>query len=184
MTSARRYTGHLAAALALAVWSVSAGALTQQPAPVFRGSVELFTVRIHVIAGRGQPMPELDSTAFSIRIGSRTPLVLFAEHVPIPNEAERAGGPYEFFKPVPNQLSALYVVGVEASAAYCHKTPKVRVESKGLKVRGFSWTPGRGCTPPGARIFKNSSSPVFGRAQRLPTKGQPPSPRLRASQGE
>jgi hypothetical protein len=120
--------------------------------------VELFTVRIHVIAGRGQPMPELDSTAFSIRIGSRTPLVLFAEHVPIPNEAERAGGPYEFFKPVPNQLSALYVVGVEASAAYCRKTPKVRVTPKGLKVRGLAWTPGRGCVPPEARIIKEKLS--------------------------
>ena len=103
-------------------------------------------------------MPELASTAFSIRIGSRTPLVLFAEHVAIPTEAERARGPFAFFKPVPNQLSALYVVGVEASAAYCGKTPKVRVAPKGLKVRGLAWTPGRGCEPPGAHITKERLS--------------------------
>ncbi len=156
MASSRRYTPPLVVALALAVWSVSARAMSQQSAPVFRGNVELFTVRVHVTAGRGQPLPELDSTAFSIRIGSRTPLVRFAEHVVIPTEAERAGGPFAFFKPVPNQLSALYVVGVEASAAYCGKTPKVRVAPKGLKVRGLAWTPGRGCEPPGARIIKES----------------------------
>ena len=154
MTSSRRYAAHHVAALALAVWAVSTGAMSQQSAPVFRGNVELFTVRVHVTAGRGQPVPELASTAFSIRIGSRTPLVLFAEHVAIPTEAERARGPFAFFKPVPNQLSALYVVGVEASAAYCGKTPKVRVAPKGLKVRGLAWTPGRGCEPPGAHITK------------------------------
>jgi len=160
MTSSGRYAVHHVTALALAVWSVSAGALSQQSPPVFRGNVELFTVRVHVTAGRGQPMPELDSTAFTIRIGARTPVVLFAEHVAIPTEAERVRGPVAFFKPVPNQLSALYVVGVEASTADCGKTPKVRVAPKGLKVRGFAWTPGpgRGCEPPGARIIKDGLS--------------------------
>ena len=142
------------AGLALAVCSVSAGAMTQQSAPVFRGNVELFTVRVHVTAGRGQPLPELDSTAFSIRIGSRTSLVLFAEHVAIPTEAERARGSFAFFKPVPNQLSALYVVGVDANDAHCGLVPKVRVTPKGLKVRAVSWTPKRGCEPPGARMIK------------------------------
>ena len=139
------------AALVLAVWSVSPGAMSQQSAPPFRGNVELFTVRVHVTAARGQTLPELDLTAFSIRIGSRTPPVLFVEHVAIPSEAERAQGLFAFFKPVPNQPSALYVVGVEASAAYCGKGPKVRVKPKGVKVKAWAWTPGRGCIPPGAR---------------------------------
>jgi hypothetical protein len=146
-------------ALALGVWCVSAGAMSQQSPPVFRGNVELFTVRVHVTAGRGQPMPELDSTAFSIRIGSRTPVVLFAEHVAIPTEAERTRGPFAFFKPVPNQLSALYVVGVEASAAYCGKAPNVRVKPKAVKVKAWAWTPGRGCIPPGARVISLERGP-------------------------
>lgn len=120
---------------------------------MFRGNVELFTVRVHVTAGRGQPLPELDSTAFSIRIGSRTPPVLFVEHVSIPSEAERAQGPFAFFKPVPNQLSALYVVGVDASNADCGTVPKVRVIQKGLKVKATAWTVKRGCEPPGARMI-------------------------------
>jgi len=132
--------------------------MSPQSPPVFRGNVELFTVRVHVTAGRGQPMPQLDSTAFSIRIGSRTPVVLFAEHVAIPTEAERVRGPFAFFKPVPNQLSALYVIGVEASAAYCGKVPNVRVTPKGVKVNGLAWTPGPGCIPPGARIIKQGLS--------------------------
>jgi hypothetical protein len=148
------------AALALAVWSASAGATPQQSAPVFRGSVELFTVRVQVTAGRGQPLPELDSTAFSIRIGSRTPPVLLVEHVPIPTEAERAGvsSPFRFFKPVANQLSALYVVGVDANEADCGMVPKVTMTPKGLKVRATGWTPKRGCEPPGARMIKESVS--------------------------
>jgi hypothetical protein len=132
--------------------------MSQQSPPVFRENVELFTIRIHVVADRGQPLPELDATAFTIRVGSATPLVRFAEHVAIPTEAERARGPFAFFKPVPNQLSALYVVGVEASAAYCGKIPKVRVAPKRLKVWGLAWTPGRGCIPPGARITKEGLS--------------------------
>jgi len=134
--------------------------MSQQSPPVFRENVELFTIRIHVIADRGQPLPELDAAAFTIRVGSATPLVRFAEHVAIPTEAERARGPFAFFKPVPNQLSALYVVGVEASAAYCGKIPKVRVAPKRLKVWGLAWTPGRGCIPPGVRITKGLSENV------------------------
>ena len=137
-------------ALTLDVCSVSIGAMSQQSPPVFRENVELFTIRIHVAADRGQPLRELDATAFTIRIGSATPLVRFAEHVAIPTEAERVRGPFAFFKPVPNQLSALYVVGVEASAAYCGKAPKVRVKLKGVKVKGLGWTPGRGCEPSGS----------------------------------
>lgn len=76
------------------------------------------------------PCPNWTRQPF-IRIGSRTPVVLFAEHVATPTEAERVRGPFAFFKPVPNQLSALYVVGVEASAVYCGKAPKVRVKPKG-----------------------------------------------------
>src|SRR3954465_12047603 len=142
------------------VCSMSAGATWQQLAPSFRGNVELFTVRVHVAASRGQLLPELDSTAFSIRIGSHSAVVRFAEHVVIPPEAERACGPFGFFNPVPNQLSALYVVGVEASAAYCGKAPKVRVTQKGLDVKAWAWTPGpgRGCEPAGARIIKKSCS--------------------------
>ena len=121
-------------ALALGVWSVSAGAMPQQSAPVFRGNVELFTVRI----------------------GSRTPPVLFVEHVSIPNEAERARGPFAFFKPVPNQLSALYVVGVDANNADCGTVPKVKVMTKGLKVRATAWTAKRGCEPPGARMIQDA----------------------------
>lgn len=124
---------------------------------MFRGNVELFTVRVHVTAGRGQPLPELDSTAFSIRIGSRTPPVLFVEHVAIPTEAERARGPFAFFKPVPNQLSALYVVGVDANEADCGTVPKVRLTQKGLKVRATAWTAKRGCEPPGARVIREST---------------------------
>ena len=86
----RLHTARILPPLVVGIWCVSAGAMSQQSAPVFRGNVELFTVRVHVTAGRGQPMPELDPTAFSIRIGSRTPVVLFVEHVAIPTEAERA----------------------------------------------------------------------------------------------
>jgi len=154
----RLHTARILPPLVIGIWCVSAGAMSQQSAPVFRGNVELFTVRVHVTARRGQPMPQLDSTAFSIRIGSRTPVVLFVEHVAIPTEAERARGPFAFFKPVPKQLSALYVVGVEASAAYCGKIPKIRVEPKGVKVKAVAWTPGRGCTPPGVRITKQGLS--------------------------
>jgi hypothetical protein len=128
--------------------------MPQQSAPLFRGNVELFTVRVHVTAGRGQPLAELDSTAFSIRIGSRTPPVLFAEHIAIPTEAERAGALFDFFKQAPNQSSAFYVVGVEASTTYCGKIPKVSVAPRGLKVKGVAWTAGRGCQPPGTRIIK------------------------------
>ena len=157
-SSLRLHTIRTLVALTLGVCSVSVGAMSQQSPPVFRENVELFTIRIHVVADRGQPLPELDATAFTIRVGSATPLVRFAEHVAIPTEAERARGPFAFFKPVPNQLSALYVVGVEASAAYCGKIPKVRVAPKRLKVWGLAWTPGRGCIPPGARITKEGLS--------------------------
>jgi hypothetical protein len=146
------HTTFIPAALVLAVSSVAAGAMLPQAAPVFRGNVELFTVRVHITAARGQTLPELDSTAFSIRIGARTPPVLFVEHVDIPSEAERARGPFAFFKPVPKQLSALYVVGVDANNADCSTVPKVRVVMrKGLKVRAVGWTVKRGCAPPGAR---------------------------------
>ena len=157
-SSLRLHTIRTLVALTLGVCSVSVGAMSQQSPPVFRENVELFTIRIHVVADRGQPLPELDARAFTIRVGSATPLVRFAEHVAIPTEAERARGPFAFFKPVPNQLSALYVVGVEASAAYCGKIPKVRVAPKRLKVWGLAWTPGRGCIPPGARITKEGLS--------------------------
>jgi hypothetical protein len=108
--------------------------------------------------GPRRPVPtKLDAY---IRIGSHSAVVRFAEHVVIPAEAERACGPFAFFKPVPNQLSALYVVGVEASAAYCGKAPKVRITQKGLDVKAWAWTPGpgRGCEPAGARIIKKSCS--------------------------
>jgi len=148
MTSWRQHTHPYVATLALGVWSASVAPMSQQSAPVFRGNVELFTIRVHVTAGRSQPLPELDSTAFSIRMGSRTPVVLFAEHVAIPTDAERARGPFAFFKPVPNQLSAVYVIGIDANDAHCGMVPKVRVTPKGLKVRAVGWTPKAGCEPP------------------------------------
>jgi hypothetical protein len=80
-----------------------------------------------------------------------------AEHVAIPSEAERPNSPFAFFKPVPNQLSALYVVGVDAHEADCGTVPKVRVTPKGLKVRATGWTPKRGCEPPGARMIRESA---------------------------
>lgn len=142
------------ALFAIAITRGAAPAIAQEPAPVFQEGVDLFVVRVQVVAGRDAALPVLDASHFALRIGRRTPPIHLVERVPVPPDDESADGPYSFFRPVRDRLSAIYLLGTDPDAADCRQAPKVSVTLRDVKIRTWSWSPKPGCEPPGSRILR------------------------------
>lgn len=142
--------------IGIAVFVTYCGAVpaAQAPPPVYRAGVDLFIVRVQVTAPLEQPLPALTVSDSNIRIGRRRPPVLHAEQVLVPPDGERDSGPFDFFRPVRNRLSAVYFIGIDPDEADCRQVPRVTVVRKGLRIRSAAWTPEAGCEPPGARIIR------------------------------
>lgn len=154
MTDRRALRSSAIVVVSLVLAGAVAVAWAQDVPPVFRDGVELFVIRVHVTAPLDQAIPDLDVEDFTVRIGSRRSPALHAEHVAIPPEEERQSGPFAFFKPVSNRISALYLLGISPDAADCRQVPRVSVSPRHLRVRGVAWTPKPGCVPPGAKIIQ------------------------------
>jgi hypothetical protein len=134
----------------------------QQSAPAFRGSVDLFTVQVQVLAARGRPLPRLSADQFDLRIAGQRRTVVFAELVrendgvaPVGPVRSNPRGPGlsaddDFFKPFPNQASALYVLGLEPREADRGKPIRVRVAQRDVSVPRWKWCgdPKRECGTP------------------------------------
>ncbi len=128
------------------------GILTaRQSTSAFRGGVELFTVKVQVLANRGKALPRLAAEQFDVRVGGRKGRVVLAEPVRFDDggtgvDAGLALAPDAvsfandtFFKPFPHQLSALYVLGVDPAGVDPGRMVRVRVNQRDVKVRGWVW---------------------------------------------
>jgi hypothetical protein len=142
---------HLIVAIAPIVGVV----LAAQEPPSFRSNVEALALIVQVAAQRSLALPEFTVTDFTVRIGSRTPRVLTAEHLHLTPDQLRTI-PYTWFRWPKGEDRAVYLVGVEASPSDCRQGPKVALTatSKQIKVRGVSWAPTPGCAPPNSRIVE------------------------------
>jgi hypothetical protein len=121
----------------------------QQPPPAFRADVALLTIRVQVTAARGRDLPLLVPDQFEVRIGGRKRIVVLAEPTrtddgldaavaPSGNAAPQASGDDGFFKPIPGQKSAMYILGLEATG---ERTPNisVKVKVKDVAVQRWAW---------------------------------------------
>jgi hypothetical protein len=134
---------------------MSAGALplsAQGERPTFRAEVELFLLTVQVRADRGAHLPDLGTTDFLIRVGSRKPPVLHAERLDW-STIDLASLPFSRWRWPKDEAAALYQLSVNADGADCRQTPKVAVAEarKGVNVRGWMWHPKTGCAPPELR---------------------------------
>lgn len=150
----RRISVCQVALFAAAITGGAASARAQEPTLVFRERVDLFVVRVQVVAGRDAALPVLDVSHFSLRIGRRTPPIHLVEQVPAPADVDSASGPYTFFRPVRDRPSAIYLLGTDPDAADCRQTPRISVTLRDLRIRAWAWTPKAGCEPPGSRILR------------------------------
>jgi hypothetical protein len=137
--------------------------VAQETAPPFRGTVDLFTIRVQVLAARGRPLPHLAADDFDVRIAGRRRPAVFAELVheddgrastspttTVTSENELSERDVEFFKPVMNQASALYVLGLEPQKTDKGQRIVVRVNQRYVSVPRWSWCGDPKCGMPGA----------------------------------
>jgi hypothetical protein len=112
------------AGLVLALCPMVNRAMAQETPPTFHSGVELSVLHVQVMVKRGLPLPELAAADFTVRIGSRSALVLQAEHLHL-SDAQLHVPPYDGFNWPKDKDAAVYEVGVEANRDDCRQAPKV-----------------------------------------------------------
>jgi VWFA-related protein len=100
----------------LASWSLAAGAVQDQP-PRIRSGVELVTVDVQVVDGRGRPVTDLGPGDFEVTIGGRRRPVVSAELVDYGRERRERGAAVAPAPPVaigePDRPRRMYVIAVD-----------------------------------------------------------------------
>ena len=124
----------------------------QQSPPTFRAALELFTIKVQVVADRGKPLPSLTADEFDIRINRRRRALVFVESIryddggtadipiaPQPNDTKLASNDDKFFKPFKGQASAVYLLGLETIEAERSEMVRVSMRHKGVTARRWAW---------------------------------------------